>query len=83
MPFVPLVCTLALSVLVVSSTWAEEVANPAAPDAGRPGVLEATEAGIAKASPGRDPGQLPWAVLFGVYGDGGSNVLAVGVKYRF
>lgn len=62
----PLVFTLALSVLVVSSTWAEEVANPAAPDAGRPGVHEASEAGIAKASPGRDPGQLPWAVtLYG------------------
>jgi hypothetical protein len=56
------VFTLALSVLVVSSTWAEEAANPAVSDAARPGVLEATEAGIAKASPGRDPGQLPWAV---------------------
>ena len=57
-----LVFTLALSVAVVSSTWAEEVANPAVPDVGRPGVLEATEASIAKAS----PGQSPWAVtLYG------------------
>ena len=64
-----LVFGLVLSVLVVSSTGAEEVVNPVAPDADRPPEPEAREASSANASPGRGPGQLPWAVTLygGVY----------------
>ena len=64
--YTPLLCALALSVLVASSTWAEEPANPGASDAGPPRVLDPSEASTAADSSGPDPAKLPWAVT--VYG---------------
>lgn len=61
-----LLFSLVLSVLVVSATGADEVADPAAPDSDRPPGPEARGASSANVPAGRGPGQLPWAVtLYG------------------